>query len=54
VEAVFSGSPNAVQEMEQRCRRGPRDAVVTGLEVFPGDDDVDPRTGFQRKPTVWF
>jgi acylphosphatase len=52
VEAVFSGSPNAVQEMEQRCRRGPRDAVVTGLEVFPGDDDVDPRTGFQRKPTV--
>ncbi|KAK2454967.1 acylphosphatase family [Trifolium repens] len=52
VEAVFSGSPDAVQEMEQRCRRGPRDAVVTGLEVFPGDDDVDPGTGFQRKPTV--
>lgn len=42
VEAVFSGSPDAVQEMEQRCRRGPRDAVVTGLVVFPGDDNVDP------------
>ncbi|CAJ2672442.1 unnamed protein product [Trifolium pratense] len=52
VEAVFSGSPDAVQEMEQRCRRGPREAVVTGLEVFPGDDDVDPGTEFQRKPTV--
>ncbi|XP_061337137.1 uncharacterized protein LOC133284165 [Gastrolobium bilobum] len=50
VEALFSGSTDAVQEMEQRCRRGPPDAVVTGIEVFPGDDD--PGTGFQRKPTI--
>ncbi|XP_057427294.1 uncharacterized protein LOC130720640 [Lotus japonicus] len=50
VEALFSGKPDAVKEMEQRCRRGPPDAVVTGLEVFPSDDD--PGTGFQRKQTV--
>ncbi|KAI9086236.1 hypothetical protein K1719_031690 [Acacia pycnantha] len=50
VEALFSGSPEAVQEMEQRCRRGPPDAVVTGLEVFPSQDD--PGTGFDRKPTA--
>lgn len=52
VEALFSGSVEAVQEMERRCRRGPPDAAVTGLEVFPCGDDDDPGTGFQRKPTV--
>jgi len=50
VEALFSGSVDAVQEMEQRCRRGPPDALVTGFQVFPSDDD--PGTGFHRKPTV--
>ncbi|CAN4121505.1 unnamed protein product [Withania somnifera] len=50
VEALFSGSPEKVQEMEQRCRRGPRDAIVTGLDVFPCDDD--PGTGFERKQTA--
>ncbi|KAL2481368.1 Acylphosphatase [Abeliophyllum distichum] len=50
VEALFSGSPEKVQEMEQRCRRGPPDAMVTGLEVFPSTDD--PGTKFERKPTV--
>ncbi|KAK7267724.1 hypothetical protein RIF29_20402 [Crotalaria pallida] len=50
VEALFSGSPDTVQEMEQRCRRGPPDAIVTGLEVFPSSDD--PGTGFERKQTV--
>ncbi|KAF3655553.1 Acylphosphatase [Capsicum annuum] len=43
VEALFSGSPEKVQEMEQRCRRGPPSAIVTGLDVFPCDDD--PGTG---------
>ncbi|RZB72524.1 uncharacterized protein LOC114382805 isoform X2 [Glycine soja] len=51
VEALFSGSVDAVQEMEQRCRRGPPDAVVTGLQVFPSDDDPA-TTGFHRKPTL--
>ncbi|KAK7355531.1 hypothetical protein VNO80_14789 [Phaseolus coccineus] len=50
VEALFSGSLDAVQEMEQRCRRGPPDALVTGFQVFPSDDD--PGTGFHRKATV--
>ncbi|KAL6336469.1 hypothetical protein AAG906_018424 [Vitis piasezkii] len=50
VEALFSGTPDSVQEMEQRCRRGPPDAMVTGFEVVPCSDD--PGTGFQRKPTV--
>ncbi|CAL1399299.1 unnamed protein product [Linum trigynum] len=50
VEALFSGDPAKVDEMSQRCRRGPPSAVVTGLEVFPCDDD--PGSGFERKPTV--
>ncbi|PHU06486.1 Acylphosphatase [Capsicum chinense] len=50
VEALFSGSPEKVQEMEQRCRRGPPSAIVTGLDVFPCDDD--PGTGFKRKQTA--
>ncbi|XP_057805354.1 uncharacterized protein LOC131020517 [Salvia miltiorrhiza] len=50
VEAVFSGVPEKVQEMEQRCRRGPPDAMVTGLQVSPCTDD--PGTTFERKPTV--
>ncbi|KAI6675269.1 hypothetical protein NL676_003175 [Syzygium grande] len=50
VEALFSGKPESVEEMQQRCRRGPPAAVVTGLEVFPSTDD--PGTGFERRPTV--
>uniref|UniRef100_A0A2P2IVQ8 acylphosphatase n=1 Tax=Rhizophora mucronata TaxID=61149 RepID=A0A2P2IVQ8_RHIMU len=50
VEALFSGDPDKIQEIEQRCRRGPSDAVVTGLQVFPCNDD--PGTGFERRPTV--
>ncbi|XP_034913832.1 uncharacterized protein [Populus alba] len=50
VEALFSGDSDNVQEMEQRCRRGPPDAMVTGFQVFPSTDD--PGTGFQRKATV--
>ncbi|KAJ4704953.1 Acylphosphatase [Melia azedarach] len=50
VEALFSGNPDSVQDMEQRCRRGPPDAMVTGLDVFPSNDD--PGTGFERKPTI--
>ncbi|KAG5553637.1 hypothetical protein RHGRI_011508 [Rhododendron griersonianum] len=50
VEALFSGSTDKVQEMEQRCRRGPPAAMVTGLEVFPCGDD--PGTGFECRSTV--
>ncbi|KAI3472045.1 hypothetical protein Pfo_028733 [Paulownia fortunei] len=48
--ALFSGRPEKVEDMEQRCRRGPPTAMVSGLQVFPCTDD--PGTTFKRKPTV--
>ncbi|XP_042475288.1 uncharacterized protein LOC122057303 [Macadamia integrifolia] len=50
VEALFSGHPDSVNEMEQRCRRGPPDAMVTSLQVFPSDEAPGP--GFDRRQTV--
>ncbi|KAK9920975.1 hypothetical protein M0R45_029509 [Rubus argutus] len=50
VETLLSGNSDAVQEMEQRCRRGPQSAMVTGLEVFTSTED--PGIGFERKQTV--
>ena len=41
VEAVFEGSPHAVDAMVAWCRRGPTMARVTDVEVFDellGDD----------------
>ncbi|WVZ09877.1 hypothetical protein V8G54_014407 [Vigna mungo] len=35
------GSVDAVQEMEQRCQRGPPDVLVTGIQGFPSDDDPE-------------
>ncbi|KAM7261240.1 hypothetical protein ACFE04_026715 [Oxalis oulophora] len=51
VEALFSGNVDSVQEMEQRCRRGPSAAIVTGLDVFTSDEDPG-TTAFERKPTA--
>ncbi|XP_047336561.1 acylphosphatase [Impatiens glandulifera] len=50
VEAVFSGNPDKVQEMEDRCRRGPPSAIVTGLNVSPCNEV--PGMGFERRSTV--
>ncbi|KAJ8637022.1 hypothetical protein MRB53_011289 [Persea americana] len=50
VEALFSGDPNSIQEMEARCRRGPPAAMVTALDVVPSDEN--PGDGFDRRPTV--
>ncbi|XP_021770581.1 uncharacterized protein LOC110734745 [Chenopodium quinoa] len=50
VEALFSGKAEVVDEMVQRCRRGPPDAMVTALNVDPSNED--PGSGFERKPTV--
>lgn len=50
VEALFSGPSDKVQEMQQRCRRGPPAAVVTGLEVVHSNGN--PGSGFERRPTV--
>jgi len=33
VEAVFEGEPDVVQQMVAWAKRGPRHAVVTGVEV---------------------
>ena len=45
VEAVFEGDAAAVETLVEFCRRGPRGAEVTSVEV----DDVPPagRTGFE-------
>lgn len=50
VEALLSGKAEAVDEMLQRCRRGPPDAMVTALDANPSNED--PGSGFERKPTV--
>ncbi|KAL1813224.1 hypothetical protein ACET3Z_023289 [Daucus carota] len=50
VEALFSGDSDKVDEMQQRCRRGPEHAVVTSFQCFPSSDVPGP--GFQRKSTV--
>nr|VDC85101.1 unnamed protein product [Brassica oleracea] len=50
VEALFSGPTEAVEEMQQRCRRGPPAAMVTGLEAFPSSEE--PGTGFEYRSTI--
>lgn len=50
VEALFSGKAEVVDEMLQRCRRGPPDAMVTALEAIPCNED--PGVHFDRRPTV--
>ncbi|KAI3471873.1 hypothetical protein Pfo_028561 [Paulownia fortunei] len=50
VHGVFYRNWTKVEDMEQRCRRGPPAAMVSGLQVFPCTDD--PGTTFKRKPTV--
>ncbi|KAL8216928.1 hypothetical protein R6Q57_023765 [Mikania cordata] len=50
VEALFSGNADKVGEMQERCRRGPPSAMVTGLNVNPCTED--PGAGFERRPTV--
>ncbi|KAK4769511.1 hypothetical protein SAY86_027661 [Trapa natans] len=50
VEALFSGKPDLVDEMVQRCRLGPPQAIVTALQVSPCNDD--PGSGFLRKLTA--
>lgn len=46
VEAVFSGSPEAVAAMEALCRSGPAGARVTDVAVRDGGD-VPPGGGFR-------
>ncbi|KAL6532558.1 hypothetical protein OROHE_013980 [Orobanche hederae] len=50
MEALFSGTPEKVDDMEKHCMRGPPDVMVTRIQVFPCDED--PGTTFERKRTV--
>jgi acylphosphatase len=45
VEAVLEGDPAAVEALVEFCRRGPRGAEVTDVEV--GDVPPSGRTGFE-------
>ncbi|MDF2097273.1 acylphosphatase [Aquibaculum arenosum] len=50
VEAVFSGSAEAVESMLTACRAGPARAVVDDVAVSAWDEAVEP--GFRQLPTV--
>lgn len=50
VEAVFSGSADAVDEMVRRCHQGPRGAKVTQIRIEDSTDPVDP--GFTTERTA--
>ena len=45
VEAVFEGSPAAVEELVEFCRRGPSRAEVASVEVI--DEEPEGLKGFQ-------
>ncbi|MEG6509775.1 acylphosphatase [Methyloligella sp. 2.7D] len=45
VEAVFSGAPEAVSEMLERCKEGPPDAMVREVEIVA--EGGAPPSGFQ-------
>ena len=44
VEAVFEGPPEAVEQMVEFCRRGPRGAFVDALEVI--EEEPEGSEGF--------
>lgn len=50
VEAVFSGAPEHVAEMIERCREGPSSARVTSVEVLEVSEP--PPAGFHVRPTA--
>jgi acylphosphatase len=49
VEAVFSGPPDVVAEMLERCKDGPPDARVTAVTVT--DEGGAPPSGFTVRAT---
>jgi acylphosphatase len=50
VEAVVSGTSDAVDELIARCRKGPPASRVDRVEVLAEDEAVAP--GFTVRPTV--
>jgi acylphosphatase len=49
VEAMVAGAPEAVEQMIEWARRGPRGAVVARVDTFPADGAFD---GFELLPTA--
>ena len=54
VEAVFAGPETSVTDAIEACRRGPRSARVTNIEVGAGDNVLEQREGarFAVLPTA--
>ncbi len=50
VEAVVSGTPDAIDEIITRCKSGPPAARVDRVEVLAEDEVAAP--GFEVRPTV--
>jgi acylphosphatase len=50
VEALFSGAPEQVAEVLQRCQHGPASAEVTSITVV--EEDESPRKGFSVLPSA--
>lgn len=50
VEAVFQGPPDAVENMLQRCQRGPPASSVSRVELI--GEGVGAFKGFDVRPTV--
>ena len=50
VEAVISGSAEMVDRMIERCRKGPRAARVTSIDVE--EEPATPSSGFEVLPTA--
>jgi acylphosphatase len=50
VEAVFQGADSDVGLMVSWTHRGPRDARVEKVDIFP--EDPEPMRGFEVKPTA--
>ena len=49
VEAVVQGEAHEVNRMVEWARRGPPNAVVTSLDIFPSEGDF---AGFQQREST--
>jgi acylphosphatase len=50
VELMATGADEAIAALIEACRRGPRAAVVTAVDVAAAEDDGS--VGFSARPTV--
>lgn len=52
VEAVAHGPEDAVDDLIEACRNGPRGAAVTGVSVADADPSEAGSGGFSQAPTA--